>query len=393
VLKKMFYLPVRYAMPDGSLPRFGDDAGMSLARTAPALEFAYHAYRDAALLPHLPETPSWESVKFGRKNERLDSKPPGLRSSALFPSAGHAILRTNGDAGLVAALTFGPYGGKHGHYDKLSFVLYGHQRELGVDPGRALSLAYRLPIHQHWYKATLSHNAIVVDRASQQPATGQLESYGATSSWSAVVARCDGAYPGVTHRRALGVTPSYILVLDELASSLDRRFDWIYHSRGSDATCPDARRELPADPAYPGSEYVEKFRFGATNELVRVRFADGDVSTHLTVAAEKGTEVRTGDGPGASVLERVPLAMVTRRGAQARFAAVLEPVKSNRPPAVTGVESSQNGSQTRVTVHRGAASDVFILNAAGTLQVSSDGHLVLQTSASTALPGTGLPRP
>jgi hypothetical protein len=107
VLKKMFFLAVGYAMPDGSLPRFGDDVGTSLARTSRALEFAYHAYGDAALLPLLPDTPGWESVMFGRKVERIERRllPPG--SSALFPSAGHAILRTDGTAGLAAALTFG----------------------------------------------------------------------------------------------------------------------------------------------------------------------------------------------------------------------------------------------------------------------------------------------
>jgi hypothetical protein len=381
VLKKMFFLAVGYAMPDGSLPRFGDDVGTSLARTSRALEFAYHAYGDAALLPLLPDTPGWESVMFGRKVERLERRllPPG--SSALFPSAGHAILRTDGTAGLAAALTFGPYGGGHGHYDKLSFVLYGHQRELGVDPGRARSQAYRLPIHQHWYKATLSHNTVVVDRIAQKPATGKLESFAATPSWAAVVARCDEAYPGVAHRRLLGVGPSYVLVFDALDSSIARRFDWLYHSQGSTASSPMARGAEPPVEPYPGWNYVEKVLFGTTDDVVRVQFADGDVITHLTVAAAPGTEVRTGDGVGASVLERVPLAMVTRRAANARFAAVLEPVKADQQPGVTGISFESTGEQTRIIVERGVSRDVFMLDAGGTLHASSGGMPVLQTLA------------
>ena len=70
--------------------------------------------------------------------------------------AGHALL-FEGDCSL--ALTFGPFGGFHGHFDKLSFVWFGKGRELGVDPGRARSQAYRLRIHREWYRATLSHKS------------------------------------------------------------------------------------------------------------------------------------------------------------------------------------------------------------------------------------------
>ena len=43
--------------------------------------------------------------------------------------------------------------------------MFCHGRELGVDPGRARSQAYRLPIHTGWYKATVGHNAVLVDGA------------------------------------------------------------------------------------------------------------------------------------------------------------------------------------------------------------------------------------
>jgi hypothetical protein len=121
-----------------------------------------------------------------------------------------------------------------------------------------------------------------------------------------------------------------------------------------------------------------------TDDVVRVQFADGDVITHLTVAAAPGTEVRTGDGVGASVLERVPLAMVTRRAANARFAAVLEPVKADQQPGVTGISFESTGEQTRIIVERGVSRDVFMLDAGGTLHASSGGMPVLQTLAPSA---------
>ena len=66
VLKRMFIVPVEYAMPDGSLPRFGDDVQTTVSQASRMLEFAYHAYRDPAMLPFLPRQPSWESVMLGR---------------------------------------------------------------------------------------------------------------------------------------------------------------------------------------------------------------------------------------------------------------------------------------------------------------------------------------
>ncbi|MGC8639451.1 MAG: heparinase II/III domain-containing protein, partial [Isosphaeraceae bacterium] len=229
-LKRMFTVPIEYAMPDGSLPRFGDDVRTTVSQASRMLEFAYHAYRDPAMLPFLPRQTSWDSVMFGRT---VSPPPrPGAQASKLFPSAGHAILRTEGEKGLTAALTFGPYGGFHGHLDKLSFVLFGYGRELGVDPGRAKSQAYRLPIHTRWYKATLGHNAMLVDGRSQKPAAGKLECFATSGPYTAVVARCDEAYPGVRHRRLLCLTPDYLLVFDDLAAETSRRFDWVYHNRG-----------------------------------------------------------------------------------------------------------------------------------------------------------------
>jgi oligo-alginate lyase len=377
VLKKMFVIPVAYAMPDGSLPRFGDDVNTSLARASRMFELAYHVYGDASLRAFLPATANWDSVKLGRD---VGEHPPpaAAQGSALFPSAGHAILRTRGDAGLVAALTFGPYGGAHGHLDKLSFVLFGHGRELGVDPGRARSQAYRLPVHQHWYKATISHNAVVVDRAPQLPATGKLESYAATDTWAAVVARCDEGYPGVAHRRVLCVGPSYVLVYDHLDAQTERRFDWLYHARGTVARSAEARDDEPPGEEYPGWAYVENVRFGTTDDLVRVRFLDADVTTYLTAAAARGTEVRTGDGVGASILDRVPLAMLTRRGTTAHFAAVLEPVRDGGKPAVDRVEIDSTGGELRISVGRAGARDVFLLDPRGALRVVSGGAPVLE---------------
>ncbi len=242
-LKKMFTLPVAYAMPDGSLPRFGDDVHTTIGQASEYLEYAWHAYHDPAMLPYLPSRPTWDSVMLGRKaGERPRARAP---ETCIFQASGHAVLRGGGPAGLAAVMAFGPYGGFHGHFDKLSFVFFGFGQELGVDPGRAKSQAYRLPVHRDWYKATLSHNAVLVDGRSQNPAAGRLEFFAANDEYAVAVARCGEAYPGTTHRRLLCLMPGSLVVFDEMKSAGERRFDWVYHNRGTEVVCersPEGRQ-------------------------------------------------------------------------------------------------------------------------------------------------------
>jgi len=374
--KKMFTLAGRYAMADGSLPRFGDDVRSSAGMAANLMECAYHAYRDPGIGELLPEQPVWETVLLGRgrAGQRKRTPPQG---SEVFPGAGHAILRTRGKAGLTAAMTFGPYGGFHGHFDKLSFVFFGCGKELGVDPGRAASQAYRLPVHKQWYKATLGHNAVLVDAASQQPACGKLELFSATDTHAAVIASCDAAYPGVRHQRLLCMMPTYVLVFDGLTSDRVRRFDWVYHNRGSSVRCEAASRPGKLARSYPGQEYVRNVRIGTTDGPVHVSFADKDVTTHLTVAAQPKTEVRIGDGVGASVLDRVPLVMVTRRGQGARFAAVIEPIAGGGKPGVESLEVERTPEGIQMTVRKGKQTDTLTLTEGNKLTVRSGGKTVL----------------
>lgn len=370
-LKKMFTLPVRYTMADGSLPRFGDDVRSSPASATHLIEYAYHATQDPVMAPLLSTQPNLATVMFGRQPSARDR--PRVEGSEVFAGAGHALLRTKGEAGLSAAITFGPYGGFHGHLDKLSFVLFGFGKELGVDPGRAASQAYRLPIHRDWYKATLGHNAVLVDAASQKPAEGNLEFFAATDACTAVVARCDAAYDGVRHRRLLVMTPAYLLVFDDLAADKPRRFDWLYHSKGSAVACPAATADDSLGEKFPGQEYAKNVKAGTTDKPLSVEFSGADVSTHLVAAAAPATEVRIGDGPGASVLDRVPLAAITRRGAAARFACVLEPVRKGASAAVTAVTVTDSPQGIRIAITGAAATDTALLAPDGKVTFSGGG--------------------
>jgi hypothetical protein len=376
----MYTLPIAYAMADGSLPRFGDDVNSRVSTAQRYLEFAHHAYRDPAMLPYLSSRPNWTTVLLGRTIPDTPKAPPALKSH-VFTGAGHAILRTQGKAGLTGAFTFGPYGGFHGHFDKLSFVFFGYGQELGVDPGRARSQAYRLPIHRKWYKATIAHNTVLVDRASQQPAAGKLECFAANERYAAAAASCTAAYPGVEHRRFLCMTPSYLLVYDELSAERERRYDWIYHNRGAEALCETAREPAQVGTEdYAGLEYVENLKGGFTDMPVRVVFPDKNVTTNLVLAARPGTGVHTGNGVGASILDRVPLVMVARRGKVARFCAVLEPVSSGAKPTVRAVTCAAGAEEVTITVETRSGEDHVMLTLDHQIRVRSRNRLLLDSA-------------
>ena len=375
--KKMFTLPVRYTMANGMLPRFGDDVNSSVARAGSLWEAAYNAYRDPVILALLSDKPSFDSVLLGRADKAQATGEP--LESAVFKDAGHAVLRTHSEAGLTAALTFGPYGGFHGHYDKLSFVFYGYGRELGVDPGRARSQAYRLPIHTKWYKATIGHNTVLVDGNSQKPAAGKLELFAANQRCAAVAASCFAAYPGVKHERLLVMMGTYLLVVDELHADKERRFDWIYHNRGSKVLSDIATKDADIIDSIVGSDYIRNTKCGITNGLVRVQFVDEGVKTYLTMAGRVGTKVTVGDGVGAAVTDRVPLTIATRFGRDMFFATVLEPVRRGVESKVQDISLNINDSGLTIIVKRVSQIDTIELLSENQVSVKTGAEVILST--------------
>jgi oligo-alginate lyase len=350
MLRKMYRLAFDYRMADGSLPRFGDAVQDSPVRPG-VNEPAYAAYRDERLLSTLPTKPTWDSVLLGRDVSKQAAAP--APASSLIRGAGHAILCTDGPGRLSAAMTFGPYGGFHGHFDKLSFVFFGYGQEFGVDPGRKASQAYRLPIHRDWYKATTGHNAVLVDGAGQKEADGKLLAYGANGSYAAVAADAGPAFANVAHKRLLVLTPSYLVVIDELTAKdgKEHTFDWLYHNVAKAPTCdlPAGKAELGATAGYT---YLKDVKACAPdgNSSVRVVFPGEKASLHLTMQAEKGDAVFTATGPFQSVEDRAAVTIVRRRGRSALFAAVLEPVPAGGKPALTRLVMRGEAKSMRLRV-------------------------------------------
>jgi hypothetical protein len=348
-LRAMFKFPADCAMEGGILPRFGDDTGFSLAQNSAIMETGWNATHESALAPFLSAKPIWETVLYGRAPLEIVSNV-APRLSVVYPQTGYAILHGAGSNRLSAAITFGPHGGYHGHFDKLSFVFYGFDSELAVDPGRALSQAYQLPIHKKWYRGTISHNTVLVDGQPQEPAGGRLDFFQQIGDVSFVSVRCDEAYPGVSHRRLLALMPGRLLVADYLVSRDEHRFDWLYHGTGTAAWHTANAPLEPVTLTHSGAEFMRNVRGGKTDLPVTVDFQSAEVSARLIMNSSADTGYVLGEGPFRSIRDLIPLVMVSRSGREVLFAAVIEPVREGVPARTADIEVRKDGQSCLVSL-------------------------------------------
>lgn len=366
-LQKMYFIAFDYLMNDGSLPRFGDavqDSPFGKRVNEPA----YAAYKDDRLLAVLSPEINWDGIALGRKEAGQQVLPQ--TKSKVVAGAGHAILATDGPGKLTAALTFAPFGGFHGHFDKLSFVWFGYGQELGVDAGRSGSQAYRLPIHREWYRATPAHNTVLVDMMSQQEADGRLLAFNSTNNYTAVAANAGSAYTNVSHNRFLLLSPNYLLIIDEL-KPLDEKehtYDWLYHNNGQEIISKLPPGDFKLGTATPGYAYLEELKSykPIKNQPIILQFIDKNINVNLNMVQEEGDQIFTATGPQKNINERVPMVMVRRKGRTVRFATVLEPVPCEGQPKVREINLNQDNPLKAIVVYDGGEDHIlFPLNSLG----------------------------
>jgi hypothetical protein len=152
--------------------------------------------------------------------ERFANTGQYRHGCSLLPTSGVAVLRqaeddfTRQPASTAVALSYGPYGGGHGHPDKLNIVVYALGRQWLPD---FPSMPYETHWKPEWTAQTVSHNTLVVDGISQRPnrrgtpyfpvdnaadkVIGKLDRFEPNSKL--VAASCDSAYEGLILSRTL----------------------------------------------------------------------------------------------------------------------------------------------------------------------------------------------
>jgi hypothetical protein len=312
-LKRMFDAPIGCIFPDGTLPNFNDSGLMQLKGEAPLYEIGYALFHD----------PRYLYVMRGRKRELeallwgVDKLPDAANvelASELLPVAGVATLRVRG-SDFTVAVKFGPHGGGHGHYDKLTYISYANGKHLAIDPG---TQAYGTKSHDTWDKMTVAHNTVVVDEQTQARATGKLLEWNPGPDATEIRLSAGPVYPNIELERTLVLTRNYLLDVVDVRSTdgAPHQFDWLYHGAG------DLKLALPLTPytALPhanGYQHLDRTQSAVTGSSWVANFSN----LSLAMLGAPGTRLVTGEGLGPNLQVPVPFVMARRTGQAARYVA------------------------------------------------------------------------
>lgn len=170
--------------------------------------------------------------------------PENEANSAVFKSVGWAALHGDMSDRSSVSVYFksSPFGSlNHSHADQNSFVIYAHGRVLAMDSG--YYDFYNSPHWRDWYKQTRAHNAITFDGGQGQSlgtggwgtntAAGKIIKFESGDGYDLVMGDATGAYAGrlsTAKRTLIFFRPSTVLVIDQLASSKPRRWEWNLHT-------------------------------------------------------------------------------------------------------------------------------------------------------------------
>ncbi len=234
---------------------------------------------------------------------------PALKSHD-FSAAGICTLR-NGE--MMATLDYGP-GISRGHLDKLSFTLYANNALLVPDYGAPLGGSHI----RDWYAGTASHNAVVVDGASQIPS--QHFGLGTHSSGTFVQyaeATARDHYPGVLQTRRIALVGGACLICDEMASDREHDYDWIMHCEGTPEVVEPVRPSAFDISKYPQTELEQAFEVAGS---CRVDWLceNGTLQFHLWSDLPR-VHLALGACPAGTAESRSGVLMCRERASNAHF--------------------------------------------------------------------------
>lgn len=370
-------------------------SSFALASYCPQLNQPYHfrlevsgerteLSRDGQVLTSHPTdyspTPVWQWLVYDLPSENqtemtAPTLPEGTFANSgvyrngcsLFPSSGVAVLRQSEEDftryvdSTAASVSFGPYGGGHGHPDKLNLVLYSQGRQWLPDFG---SMPYETSDKAEWTAHTVSHNTIVVDGISQRPSgnrdrqwpvddasdrvMGKLEQFDPAAK--RVTASCDTAYEGVTLQRTVQLH-RHCVVDDLRAEASDsngtpHQFDYVLHVDGdfADSSVPLQPRSGQLGEAC-GYQHVQQKQGTTTADAVTLRFTSGKQQFRIWLVPldESPTGVMLAEGPTNRPDARTPMVVLRRTSAHSRFVTVLEPVMQDNLLRAVRAETNTSG--------------------------------------------------
>ncbi len=236
-LEKMYHVLAYLIRPDGAFPQVNDG-------------YIYYTAERLTMAGEMFERDDFVYIGSGGGRGTVPAQ-----TSTAFPDAGLYVMRSDWirqDHYLL--FDAGPYGGPHGHEDKLSFELCAYGQPFIVDPG---SYTYfKADPFRNYFVGSEGHNTVLVDGRSQvrrwrqenwqpRPAPGNYAAWISRPDFDYVAATYTDGYgdfelerpadpamiTDVAHtRRILFVKPDYWLIVDELHASKPHTYQLLFHT-------------------------------------------------------------------------------------------------------------------------------------------------------------------
>ncbi|MDO6446391.1 alginate lyase family protein [Colwellia sp. 1_MG-2023] len=290
---------------------------------------------------------------------------------------GLGLLR-HGDEALTLLFKYTAQGLSHGHYDKLSFSLYGQGEEIMQDYGlaRFVNIEQKgggnyLPENKTWAKQTIAHNTLVQNRTSHFAGKyeigsqhhSQLRFYDASNENVQVISAEElNAYPGTKMQRTMAMIKdedfekAFVLDLFKADAQNSHQYDLPFYYFGQilksnvDYQIPSSLQPLGDKNGYQHL-YLEA-QAKANNSNTKFSWLDKGSFYTLTMATEKDDKVllaRIGANDPQFNLRKDPAIIFSRANAkQTLFASVIEPHGSYTPVSESAHNSNSNIAELTV---------------------------------------------
>jgi hypothetical protein len=348
-LQLMWDAPFYFQFPDGRFPVIGDSSAGPLnaddviwtgwARYGDP-KYLWLLQKDLEVVGDLPgllfgPLPA-ERAAFEIGNTSFANVGINRQGCTLFPSAGFALLRQDerDPRSIAVAFSFGPFGGGHGHPDKLCLVLHGLGGEPITDFG---SCSYASPLKGSWTHQTVAHNTVVVDARTQATqTTGQLDFFHADPLLRVARAHDDAVYPGIHLERTVALLGSVVIDLFTVAAAEEHTCDYVLHVDGEleglDALPPRAE-PLGEGNGYP---HLEDVRSVVVEGDWRGVWVGATARLATTLLGDGATEVCAARSLTNSEDVKMPLLLARRPAARTTFVTVLDAHETQ--PRATAIE-------------------------------------------------------
>jgi hypothetical protein len=290
---------------------------------------------------------------------------------------GLSLLR-HGDEDLTLLFKYSAQGLSHGHYDKLSFSLYGQEREILQDYGlsRFVNIGQKgggnyLPENNTWAKQSIAHNTLVQNRSSHFSGLYEVGSkhhsdlrfFDVSKNDVQVVSAIEkNAYPGTVMQRTMAMIEdeefekAFVLDLFKATSKTKNEYDLPFYYFGQiiktnfDYKTPKSLKALGKKNGYQHLYLEGKGTSNSGN--AKFSWLDGGKFYTLTTVTEKKDKIlltRIGANDPDFNLRRDPGIIFRRpKAKETLFASIVEPHGSYNPVSESATNSNSNIKQLSV---------------------------------------------